>query len=304
MIYGSATENKIDEVLSACLNHGGESIVVLSGVAGTGKTLISLVAAQRLCGHPLFVRQIQFHPSYTYEDFVEGLRPTSAGAFQTKAGVFLELNTQAQHDINNRYCLLIEEFSRANVPAVLGELMTYIEYRDRVFYTPLSEIPLRVAPNLTILATMNPRDRSALEIDDALIRRLRIISCPPDTGQLREMLARSLTGSEQAKEQIILGLVRLFEECERRHKATYHDLMPFGHGIFAGVRTADDLRMLWKERIRFLLKRPLVLPHPFYDTIEELYVWKDAAQPVVEAPQRNEPTGPLTPATDADSPTG
>src|SRR6185436_12302947 len=121
---------------------------------------------------------------------------------------------QAQRDVGNRYCLLVEEFSRANVTAVIGELMTYIEYRDRVFYTPLSERPVRVAPNLTILATMNPRDRSALEIDDALIRRLRIINCPPDTGQLREMLASSLTGTEQAKGEIILGLIRLFEECE------------------------------------------------------------------------------------------
>jgi 5-methylcytosine-specific restriction protein B len=92
--------------------------------------------------------------------------------------------------------LLIEELTRANLAAVLGELLTFIEYRDRPFLTIYSRRPCTVAPNLTILATYNPTDRSALELDAALIRRLRIVDCLPSSDQLGEMLASSSLSAE------------------------------------------------------------------------------------------------------------
>lgn len=278
MPYPPATEAKINEVVVALERYGGNSIVVLSGVPGTGKTFVSEVAAQRHCGHPLLVKPIQFHQSYAYEDFIEGLRPTPDGGFMPASGVFLELNDRARADQGNRYCLLIEEFTRANIASVLGELMTYIEYRNRSFITPLTRRRVTVADNLVILATMNPRDRSALEVDDALIRRLRIIDCPPDTDQLQEMLRASLPngGQSQDESQLIAALVRIFKECERQHPGTYRELMPFGHGIFDRVESERDLFYLWHQRIKHLLERPLVTPHPFAETIKPLYLWKDS----------------------------
>ncbi|MGV3723968.1 MAG: McrB family protein [Actinomycetota bacterium] len=301
MPYPPATEAKINEVATALERYGRNSIIVLSGVPGTGKTFVAEVAAQRHCGHPLLVKSIQFHQSYAYEDFMEGLRPTPAGGFVPAAGVFLDWNDRAQADQANRYCLLIEEFTRANIASVLGELMTYIEYRNRSFTTPLTRRQVTVADNLVVLATMNPRDRSALEVDDALIRRLRIIDCPPDTGQLAEMLRGSLPndGQTQDETQLIAALVRIFEDCEQQHPGTYRELMPFGHGIFAGVEGDQDLFFLWHQRIKHLLERPLVTPHPFTETIKPLYLWKAAdpawSQPVTPSTtdQEEQPEQPV-----------
>ena len=109
-----------------------------------------------------------------------------------KPGVFSQIwNEQASDDENQPYVLLIEELTRANLAAVLGELMTYIEHRTRPFLTVYSRRPVLVAKNITVIATYNPTDRSALEIDLALLRRLRIIDFPPSTDQLAEMLGKN-----------------------------------------------------------------------------------------------------------------
>ena len=247
------------------------------GSPGTGKTLLALAAAQQYTGHPLFVKQIQFHQSYSYEDFIEGIRPTSSGGFEARPGLFLQWNEAASVDPANRYVLLIEEFTRANIQGVMGELMTYLEHRDRVFETPISGRRVKVARNLVTLVTMNPRDRTAIEIDDALVRRLRIIECPPSVEQLTEMLQDSIPGGvdSAAYQTIQPPLVWLFDECRRRHSETFLQQMPFGHGMFSKVSSEDDLRALWNQRIKHLLVRPHTPPHPFHRDIVELYPWRD-----------------------------
>lgn len=306
--------DKIQEIRETCSRHGADSIILLSGVAGTGKTHLALAAAIDVAGHPVFVRQIQFHPSYAYEDFIEGLRPTSGGDFAVESGVFTDWNDQALADPGNTYVLLVEELSRANVNSVIGELMTYLEHRGRQFVLPLSRRTITVAPNLVLLATMNPRDRSALEIDDALIRRLRIVDCPPDTEQLREMLSATIPAGDA--NGIVTTLEALFNGCRAAHPDTYDTEMPFGHGMFAGVRDVSDLERLWNQRIRHLLRRPLVVPHPFAETIESLYPWKSTSAaagpaqmptPATQAPAATQVSSTQAPAASASAsatPTG
>jgi 5-methylcytosine-specific restriction protein B len=269
--YGPATEQKINEVLEACKRSGTRSIIALAGVPGTGKTFIASIAAQRFADEPLLVREIQFHQSFSYEEFIEGMRIDTSGAVTVKPGVFLEWNDRASDDDDRRYVLLIEELTRANLSAVLGELMTYIEHRERPFLTVYSRRPVRVAENLTIIATYNPTDRSAIEIDGALLRRLRIIDFPPSTDQLGEMLGKS---SVDAK--IVDQLKIVFTNCQSKFPKHYETLMPFGHGIFADVKQeTPDLHRLWMERIRHMLRRPLMEPHMFTDVIEQAYPWRD-----------------------------
>lgn len=217
----------------------------------------------------MFVKQIQFHQSYSYEDFLEGLRPNREGGFEATPGIFLDWNESALRDPGNRYVLLIEELSRANVSAVLGELLTYVEYRDRLFETPITRKRVKIARNLTIVATMNPLDRSALELDDALIRRLQIIECPPSVEQLREMLSGKLPPSAVDK------LAAVFDECKKRFPGTFAEQMPFGHGLFAGVASEEDLKSLWHHRVKHILQRtPQVPAHPFAKAITEMYPWR------------------------------
>lgn len=275
MNYGPATEKKIGEVVVACKRYGQNSIIALAGVPGTGKSFIAAAAAQRFAGHQTLVQEVQFHPACTYEEFVEGMRIEKGGGVHPEPGVFLDWNEKALSDPKRNYVLLIEELTRANVPSVIGELMTYVEYRERSMTTVYGRKPVKVAHNLTILATYNPTDRSAIDLDAALLRRMRILWCPPDPDQLDEMLAvRNLPAAVLAK------LKGIFAAVKQGHPADYEHAMPFGHGIFSQVtKEAPDLYDLWEERIRHLLYRPLVEPHPFSETIRAAYPW--AAGPSV-----------------------
>ena len=269
--YGTATEKKIAEVVETCTLHGSSSIIALSGVPGTGKSFVASIAAQRYSDEPLLVREIQFHQSFSYEEFIEGMRIDESAGVSVVPGIFLEWNQRALEDPGNRYVLLIEELTRANLPAVLGELMTYLEHRDRPFLTLYSRKPVRVASNLTLLATYNPTDRSAIELDTALIRRLRIVRCSPDPGQLTEMLKEA-----ELPNEVIDKLKNIFVTCKTKFPDQYEYLMPFGHGIFAGIsKEQPDLHRLWVERIEHLLRRPIIDPHPLTDIIEENYPWRD-----------------------------
>jgi hypothetical protein len=273
MPLGAATEAKVIEVVKSCERYGDSAIIALAGVPGTGKSYVANIAAQRLTGEPTLVQEVQFHPSFSYEEFIEGLRIDKAGGVRVEPGIFLEWNEAALHDPSHKYVLLIEELTRANVAAVVGELMTYIEYRDRPMFTVYGRRPVLVAKNLIILATYNPTDRSAIELDAALLRRMRILWCSPDTSQLAEMLL----GTGLAP-PVIDKLKGVFDACKRAHAADYEHIMPFGHGIFAQVREErPDLFALWNERIRHMLYRPLIEPHAFASTIESAYPWKDAA---------------------------
>ena len=269
--YGDATEVKVSQVRSVCERYGSTSIVALAGVPGTGKSFVGRIAAQRIAGEPTRVRELQFHPSTTYEEFIEGLRIDVSGAIAVEPGLFLEWNDYALDDPTLTWVIFIDELTRANISAVLGELMTFVEDRSRSFTTLYSRRPVRIAENLIILGTYNPTDRSAIEVDNALLRRMRIIQFAPDAGQLRDML-RSTDLSAAATDK----LVALFDTVKAAHPDDYEFLMPFGHGIFAEIRQErPDLNLLWEERIRYMLQRPLVQAHPFYDTIRRAYPWTD-----------------------------
>ncbi|MBF0170818.1 MAG: AAA family ATPase [Nitrospinae bacterium] len=269
--YGAATEAKINEVVEACGRYGSRSVIALAGVPGTGKSYVASIAAQRFTNEPLLVREIQFHQSFSYEEFVEGLRIDDRRGVNAVPGIFLEWNERARSDPGQRYVLLIEELTRANLPSVLGELMTYLEHRDRPFWTMYSRKPVHIAPNLTVLATYNPTDRSAVDLDAAIIRRLRIIRFPPSVEQLAEMLAGGNLGRKTVE-----AIQNVFRVCEDIFADEYMHLMPFGHGIFADVvDERPDLHRLWAERIEPLLRRPLLEPHPFTDVIREHYPWRD-----------------------------
>jgi 5-methylcytosine-specific restriction endonuclease McrBC GTP-binding regulatory subunit McrB len=269
--YGKATETKIQEVVEACERYGDKAIIALAGVPGTGKSFVASIAGQRFTGEPLLVRETQFHQSFSYEEFIEGLRIDTEGAVNVYPGLFLDWNDRALDDPDRRYLLLIEELTRANLPAVLGEVLTYIEYRERPFLTIYSRRPCFIARNLTVLATYNPTDRSALELDAALLRRMRIVRFLPSEEQLREMLSKSkLSAAALAK------LEALFQSCAKKAGDQYEYLMPFGHGIFATVmEERPDLHRLWEERIQHMLRRPLLEPHPLYETIRDAYPWRD-----------------------------
>jgi 5-methylcytosine-specific restriction protein B len=262
---------EVRRVLDALRRHGESAIVALAGVPGTSKSYVARIAARAYAAPDCLV-EIQFSPGYTYEEFIEGPRFASGGKLETFDGVFRLFNQKALDNPDKQFVLLIEELSRADLPRVLGELLTYLEYRgdDDVFTTMYQrEGKMRVAPNLALLATYNPTDRSAVSIDAAIIRRMRVLSFPPRTALLREMLTDA--GVDTAA---IDKLVELFDAC--RDAATpdrFDEAMPFGHAIFHDVRGEEDLHALWWEQLRPVLIRPRTPQHELYETIRDHYPW-------------------------------
>jgi len=259
----TADVSLVQEVLAAVRVHGARKIVALSGIPGTGKTRLARIVADQITdGDPSRSMEIQFHDSTSYEDFVEGFVPRADGqGFQLRPKTLRKINEKALEDPGREYVLLIEEFTRANAHSVLGELLTYIEHRSRKFTLSISQSETQIAPNLIVITTMNPRDRSALSLDDAVNRRVHRIPVPSSVASLKEMLRSSLSP------EVLDRLVDWFD----RHL----DDLPFGHGVFAHAKDTDALADIFHGTVQPLLSDPLGRVHEAYEAAYESFPYRN-----------------------------
>ena len=141
-----------------------------------------------------FLRSVTFHPSYSYEEFVEGIRPklnSEEVSYNLEDGIFKQINNQALFDPENKYVLIIDEVNRGNIPKIFGELITLIEDEKREKYSlnlTYSKDNFTVAKNLKIIGTMNTADASIAKLDIALRRRFLHKELMPDTS----LIAKSI----------------------------------------------------------------------------------------------------------------
>jgi 5-methylcytosine-specific restriction enzyme B len=183
--------------------------VVLYGPPGTGKTYLAQELGRFLTEQTGGeYRLVQFHPSYSYEDFFEGFRPqqgVTAGtvAFSLEPGPLKLLVQQAAQDESRAFVLVIDEINRANLAKVFGELYFLLEYRNRTVqlqYSPADDF--RLPPNLYLIATMNTADRSIALVDAAMRRRFAwqglFPGAPPVARMLRRWLAANNLPADRA----------------------------------------------------------------------------------------------------------
>jgi MoxR-like ATPase len=165
--------------------------VIFYGPPGTGKTYVALKLAESLSSESedsAAVEIVQFHPSYAYEDFVEGFRPTEEGNFILKEGKLLSLARRAMANPEQKFFLIIDEINRGNIAKIFGEMYFLLEYRDRSIQLQYSDSDFRLPTNLYFIGTMNSADRSIGLIDTALRRRFHFVSFYPTEDEMKDVL--------------------------------------------------------------------------------------------------------------------
>ena len=173
--------------------------VIFQGPPGTGKTYAARAIARYLAMREERVTLVQFHPSYAYEDFIQGYRPTlrgGAAGFELRDGPLLRAAEQARKDWRAKHFLIIDEINRGNLAKVFGELYFLLEYRDEAMRLQYSDEEFSVPSNLYVIGTMNTADRSIALVDLALRRRFAFVRF--DTGEepVKGLLRRWLRANE------------------------------------------------------------------------------------------------------------
>ena len=169
---------------------------IFQGPPGTGKTYVAKRLAEwcREQGGDFHI--VQFHPSYSYEDFVEGFRPTltenGQAGFKLTWGPLRRIAAQAEANPDATFILVIDEINRGNVAKVLGELYFLLEYRDAKMELQYSNEEFSLPKNLWFIGTMNTTDRSIALVDAALRRRFYFFGFFPDELPVLGLLDRWL----------------------------------------------------------------------------------------------------------------
>lgn len=229
--------------------------IILQGAPGVGKTYIAKRLAWLLLGakDESAVEMVQFHQSYTYEDFVQGLRPTKDGHFAVKDGCFYRLCRKALANPQQEYFLVIDEINRGNLSKILGELMMLIETdkRGQTLTLAYSEEPFTVPSNLYLIGTMNTADRSLSLVDYALRRRFAFLTLDPGFGEQTFAAHLQKHGIGQIHIQFIRSQMEALNREIEKDDANLGKGYRIGHSFFTPVTPVPDFRKWWQSVVRY-----------------------------------------------------
>ena len=248
--------------------------LILEGSPGVGKTFVARRLAYALLGAKDSSRaeMIQFHQSYSYEDFVQGWRPAAGGGFVLRNGVFYEFCRLARQDPDRPYVFVIDEINRGNVSKIFGELLLLLERDKRgdEFAVPLTYALGRtdrfaVPANVHIIGTMNTADRSIAMVDYALRRRFAFVRLHPAFGsrQLSNYLVRHGVGKPLTR-HIIDRMTALNEEIleDRKRLGPGFEI---GHSFFVPPEVGGPYDDAWYHSVIVSEIEPLLREYWFDD---------------------------------------
>lgn len=256
--------------------------MVFYGPPGTGKTYTAkrfahwwLNEQSDVDPHTGQIETVTFHPSFTYEDFIEGLTVDSDSegsvTYDEEPGVFLDFARQAKQDYYAaeneapRYVLIIDEINRGNLAQIFGEMITGLEADKRLDQDNQTTVslahsgdPFTIPPNLYLIGTMNTADRSIALVDAALRRRFRFLSFPPKLRLLREEYsldswqdtveeARRSSGPKHLLAKSLIAISILNSRI--RSEPDLGRGKQIGHSFFFGIQIEDTDTRLVEEKI-------------------------------------------------------
>jgi MoxR-like ATPase len=256
--------------------------VILHGPSGTGKTRTAMRFAEWWTGksdqyQSECVETVTFHPSFAYEDFVEGCMVTvddegNVGC-EYRKGVFVDFVERAREEyevspdnkIAPRYVLVVDEINRGQVANVFGELITCLERDHR---TDRNDISVRLAhsktlfsvpPNVYLIGTMNTAERSIGRLDPAFRRRFRFLAFPPDYDLLCERagisLERLLAVAHDTDELSLYTLsILALKSINRKLRADVGRGKQIGHTYLLSTSSTDELADVWRYELLPLLE--------------------------------------------------
>lgn len=243
---------------------------ILYGSPGTGKTYIAeCFAKQIISSNDGFSELVQFHPAYSYEDFIQGIRPQSqdgALTYPLVPGRFLEFCEKAK-SCQGLCVLIIDEINRANLAQVFGELMYLLEYRDKKIRLAGSSQPFGIPENVRIIGTMNTADRSIALVDHALRRRFAFIEIRPNYDVLRRYHEKKETGFQ------VDGLIEMLKRLNYAIADKHYEV---GISYFLRENLAEELADIWQMEIEPYLEEY------FYDQLDKVdeFRWDKIKQQV------------------------
>ncbi len=215
--------------------------LILYGPPGTGKTYLAERLARCLVDGGGFSELVQFHASYAYEDFVQGIRPRvveGALHYELAAGHFLRFCDKARQAGEKPCVLILDEINRANLARVFGELMYLLEYRHRPIALAGGGPEFSIPANVYLIGTMNTADRSIALVDQAMRRRFSFVRLRPNY----QLLANYLDNKGVPPEKLVALLKEVNqsigdEDCE------------LGISFFMVADLATALEHIWQGEV-------------------------------------------------------
>ena len=224
--------------------------IVLEGAPGVGKTFLARKVAYQLIGEikDENIEMVQFHQSYSYEDFVQGIRPSEDG-FTRRDGIFFNFCTKARRSPDKKFVFIIDEINRGNISKILGELMMLIEadkrskkYAIKLTYSEEEDEKFYVPENIYIIGCMNTADRSLAIVDYALRRRFAFCPIRPEFNEaFKSFLV--LKGIGESNVNNLITKV----SAANNLIATIDNGLEIGHSYFCQTDGAEDFAAWWAD---------------------------------------------------------
>ncbi|NLJ70859.1 MAG: AAA domain-containing protein [Clostridiaceae bacterium] len=264
------------DLLVNLLNH--KQNIILQGAPGTGKTFAAKRLAYSIMGikDSSRVMMIQFHQSYSYEDFIMGYRPTKDG-FELKEGPFYSFCKKAELDLENNYYFIIDEINRGNLSKIFGELFMLIENDKRGSSLKLlySDEQFSIPDNVYLIGLMNTADRSLAMLDYALRRRFAFYEFEPAFNSIG--FNNYKKAKNNSKFNQLIDVVKLLNN-EIAEDETLGSGFRIGHSYFCTEKEITDSWLLSVVDYEIV---PLISEY-WFDEPDKVAEWKNRLKEAIQ----------------------